>query len=52
MDITMNEWIEQMFHLLENEKNQLEVNNNDLSLLNEFFLKTINGKDNVRSNQT
>ncbi|MEO5563518.1 MAG: nucleotidyltransferase domain-containing protein [Chitinophagaceae bacterium] len=47
-DISLNQWIEEIWSVLENSKNDLEVNSADYSLLNQFFLKSLYAKDDDR----
>jgi uncharacterized protein len=41
-DESLNNWIRQMFEILERSKDNLGVSKSDNSALNEFFLKTVN----------
>lgn len=41
-DESLNEWITELFELLDRSKENLGVNRNDNSLLNQFFLKMVN----------
>lgn len=45
-DENLNEWINELFELLDRSKNNLGVGNKDNSLLNDFFLKMVNNEVN------